>query len=279
VSNGVGKPSDRLECRCSASLRYRGIPSIALALCLVTASAHARGLLGLFAGEDDVPAPVPAAATPASIEPGRPVAWVSALRGVTDPAAQLYGYVPAGTMLDLGSHGEITLTWFTPCREESLTSGLVRVTAAGPQPSGGPPSQSRALSCQPIARLLPGDGPAPRMAAEGPFDPRAWYEVPVNSPEPILRWESAPGAQAQISVIDLDADEPHEIWSAKAYSGAASYPHEAAPIQPGRPYLVRATLDDGTGYGAVFSYDPDLSYSNAPINALVLLRAVSGGAP
>ena len=259
--------------------RYRLIPGVALAVCLIATPAHARGLLGLFAGEDDVPAPVPVAATQAPIEPARPVAWVSALRGVTDPAAQLYDYVAAGTTLDLGAQGEITLTYLTPCREESITGGIVRVNAAGPQVSGGPPARSRALSCRPLERLLPGKSPAARMAPEGPFDPGTWYEVTVNSAEPVFLWDSALGAPAQLAVVDLDAEDPREVWSAKAYSGSASYPHEAPPIQQGRPYLIRATLEDGARYSAVFSYDPDLSYSSAPINALVPLRPVPDGAP
>ncbi len=285
MSNGTGTPSDRPESRGAAPLallasgHHRLIPAITLAVCLIAAPTQARGLLGLFAGESDLPAPAPVTASPAPIDPGRPVAWVSALRGVTDPAAQLYGYVNAGTSLDLGAQGEITLTYLSPCREESINGGIVKANAAGPQVSGAPPARSRALSCRPIDRLLPGKSPSPRMSPEGPFDPRAWYEVTINSAEPVFRWDSALGAPAQLAVIDLDAEEPREIWSAKAYSGSAAYPHEAAPIQPGRPYLIRATLDDGARHSAVFSYDPDLSYSSALVNALVPLRPTREAAP
>lgn len=233
-------------------------------ICLsLTAGVQARGLLGLFADETDAPPPAPAAAAdePAKpVDPDRPVAWISALRGVADPAAMLYGYVKAGTIIDLGTQGEITLTWLSPCREESITGGFVRVTAAGPQVAGAPASSSRALSCQPLDQVLPGARPTARQA------------VTVNASEPLFLWPSRPDASARVSLLDMATGDPTEVWSATIHGNAAPYPHEAPLLDEGRPYLIRATLDDGAVYEAAFSYDPGLRYSNAPINALVMLR-------
>lgn len=225
--------------------------------------ADARGLLGLFAGEQDTaptpPTPV-ARDLPEPSDPKQPVAWISALRNVADPVAVPYGYVNAGARIDLGSQGEITLTWLSPCREESITGGVVTVTPAGPRVSGAPASHSRVLSCQPLDQVMPGGRPA---------KPRA---VAVNASEPLFLWPPQTGASARVSLMDTAGGESAEVWSATVYGNAAAYPHEAPLLDEGRPYVIRATLDDGTVYEATFSYDPDLRYSNAPINALVMLR-------
>lgn len=238
--------------------------AVTAGLCLSPAAgAHARGVLGLFADETDTPMPAPAAAVARPAEradPNRPVAWVSALRNVGDPAAVLYGYVVAGTRIDLGSQGDITLIWLSPCREESITGGVVTVTPAGPRVSGAPASASRVLSCQPLEQILPGRRPAAQQA------------VAVNASEPLFLWPSRADGSARVSLMDLATGKPIEIWSAPVYGNAALYPHEAPLINEGKPYLIRATLDDGTVYEAAFSYDPGLRYSNAPINALVMLR-------
>ncbi len=253
--------------------RLRGrLTRVALAagLCLsLIAGAQARGLLGLFADETDTAPPPPAADIPDPVEttdPNRPVAWVSALRNVGDPAAVLYGYVTAGTRIDLGHQGEITLTWLSPCREETITGGVVTVTAAGPRVSGAPAPHSRVLSCQPLDLVLPGDRPAARQA------------VAVNTSEPLFLWPSRADASARVSLMDLATGEPTEVWYATVYGNAAPYPHEAPLLEEHKPYLIRAALEDGTVYQAAFSYDPDLQYSSAPINGLVMLRAAAGEA-
>ena len=236
---------------------------VATVLCVSLAGgADARGLLGLFAGEQD-PAPTPpttvARDLPEPSDHNRPVAWISALRNVADPVAEPYGYVKVGTRIDLGSQGEITLTWLSPCREESITGGVVTVTPAGPRVSGAPASHSRVLSCQPLDQVMPGSGPTKRPVA-------------VNASEPLFLWPSQPGAPARVSLMDTTGGESVEVWSATVYGNAAAYPHEAPLLDEGRPYMIRATLDDGSVYEATFSFDRDLRYSNAPINALVVLR-------
>ncbi len=246
--------------------------AVAAGLCLsLAAAAQGRGLLGLFADETDAPPTAPADVAPDPLgvaDPNRPVAWISALRNVGDPAAMLYGYVRAGTRIDLRTKGEITLTWLSPCREESITGGVVTVTAAGPQVSGAPAPNTRALSCQPLYRLLPGE-----IVTLGPAEPQ---EGAVNAPEPVFQWPSKPDASARLSLMNVAAGDFVEIWSATVHGSPAPYPHEAPPLEEGKPYLIRATLDDGTVYEAKFSYDPGLRYSNAPINALVMLRAKVG---
>ncbi len=237
-------------------------------LCLAPA-AQARGLLGLFADEPDTPPPMPAvteAVPPA--EPNRPVAWISALRGVTDPAAQLYAYVAVGTRIDLGTDGELTLTWLSPCREDSIIGGVVTVTPDGPQVSGAPAPNSRALSCQPLALVLP-DEPAPTL-----HRPPTHTSAPVaiNTAEPLFAWPPRPGAAARISVTDPALGDGGEIWSAHVGGNAAPYPHEAPRLEEHKPYLARALFDDGVAAEASFSIDPGLRYSNAPINAMVMLR-------
>ena len=236
---------------------------VATVLCVSLAGgADARGLLGLFAGEQD-PAPTPpttvARDLPEPSDHTRPVAWISALRNVADPVAEPYGYVKVGTRIDLGSQGEITLTWLAPCREEIITGGVVTVTPTGPRVSGAPAPHSRALSCQPLDQVLPGI-----QAQQRP--------VAVNASEPLFLWPSQPGASARVTLVATAGNEPAEVWSATVYGNAAAYPHEAQRIDEGKAYTIRATLDNGTVYEATFSYDPDLRYSNAPINALVLLR-------
>jgi hypothetical protein len=253
---------------------------LAAALLLLPATtASSRGVLGLFAGESEpaqpAPTPPPAAET---LPSGRPVAWISGLRGVVDPAAVLYSYVNAGQTIDLGGQGEITLTYLTPCREETIAGGVLRVMPSGPQAGRGSSVRSRALSCRPLAQLLP-DAPASTVPDEGPFDRTLWAETAVNAAEPIFRWPAALGDAARLTLTELDGPEPREVWAAKAYSGAALYPEDAPPLQQGRPYLIRAVPDDGAVYEAVFSLDPDLTYSNAPINGLVLLHAAADGVP
>jgi hypothetical protein len=238
----------------------------ALCLCLAAPGVEARGLLGLFADEE-IPPPLPRPEAPAApaapADPDPPVAWISALRGVSDPEAALYGFVKAGTRIDLGTDGEITLTWFSPCREESIIGGVVSVTASGPRVSGAPAPSTRALSCQPVEQVLPGHGPP------------AAQPIAINASEPVFHWPAAPGA-ARLSLMDITGGMPSEIWSAAVSGGAAAYPHEAPLIEEGRTYLIRAEIDGGTAYEARFSYDPGLRYSNAPINALVMLRAGAG---
>lgn len=237
--------------------------AVAAAVCLPPAAGvHARGLLGLFAQEKDTPPPAPLtlAAEPAEpAGPDRPVAWISAVRGVADPAAVPYGYVKAGTRIDLGGEGEITLTWLSPCREESIIGGVVTVTAAGPQVSGASAPLSRVLSCQPLDQVLPGGSPALQAVA-------------VNTSEPLFLWPSTHDASARVRLLDMATGSPTEIWAATIHGNAAPYPHEAPLLDEGKPYLIRATRDDGAVYEAAFSYDPGLRYSNAPINALVMLR-------
>ncbi|MGE0666425.1 MAG: hypothetical protein AB7O49_07705 [Sphingomonadales bacterium] len=236
---------------------------MAAALCLALAGAvHARGLLGLFADE---PEAVPVTPAPAAPEPGvnavpdRPLAWISALRDVSDPAARLYGYVTAGTRIDLGADGEMTLTWLSPCREDSIVGGVVTVTRSGPRVSGAPAPHSRVLSCQPLDLVLPGPG-----RGHGP--------VAVNSSEPLFAWPAARDMPARLRLLDIGAAEPVEVWSATVDGNAAPYPHEAPLIEEGRSYRIESAFEDGTVYAATFSFDPGLRFSNAPINALVMLR-------
>lgn len=248
-----------------------GLAIAVAALLCVAPEAQGRGLLGLFADEPDAaPAmPVAAAAEAAALPPpNRPLAWISALRGVTDPAAQLYGYVSAGTRIDLGAEGELTLTWLSPCREENVIGGVVTVTPNGPQVSGAPAPNSRALSCQPLELVLPDErAPTPRTPAK-----RAPAPVAVNAAEPLFAWPPRPGAGARISVTDPALGDGGEIWSAHVDGNAAPYPHEAPRLEEHKPYLARALFDDGVAVEARFSFDPDLRYSNAPINAMVMLR-------
>ncbi|MBI1180704.1 MAG: hypothetical protein GC201_09110 [Alphaproteobacteria bacterium] len=261
--------------RRSGQRRGGGTALVALALALAASPASARGLLGLLAGDDAAPA-APAAAPPPETEApaasNRPVAWISALRGVVDPSAVLYGYVREDQRIDLGQQGEITLTYLSPCREESVVGGSVVVTRAGTRTGGGSSANSRALSCRPAADLVLEGNPADRLRREGPFRPEAWYEVAINSADPVFRWPAEIGAPAQVEVTELDTPEPRALWDSKAYSGSVLYPEDAPALQQGKPYRVRAVLDGDRSYEAVFSFDPDLGYSNAPVNALVVLR-------
>lgn len=252
---------------------------LAAALLLLPATtASARGLLGLFAGESETARPLPPPADAEIVTSGGPVAWISGLRGVVDPSAILYSYVSAGQTIDLGGQGEITLTYLTPCREETIAGGVLRVMPSGPQAGRGSSVRSRALSCRPLPQLLP-DAPVSSVADEGPFDRTLWAETAVNAAEPVFRWPAGLGDAARLSLTELDDVEPREVWAAKIYSGAARYPEDAPPLQQGRPYLIRAVPDNGAIYEAVFSFDPDLTYSNAPINGLVLLHAAGDGSP
>ena len=245
---------------------------MATILCLgLATAAQARGLLGLFADDPPSVLPAPSAPSPRPAKPDdppdRPVAWISALRNVDDPAAVLYGYVRAGTRIDLGKDGEITLTWLSPCREEDITGGIVTVTAAGPQVSGAPASRSHVLSCQPLKLVLPEDG--------GPSPPSTRSIVAVNAPEPLFLWPKAAGS-VSLALMDPAEHEAPALWSATVDGGAVAYPHGAPRLEENKPYLIRATLPSGVIYEARFSYDPALRYSSAPINALILLHA--GGA-
>jgi hypothetical protein len=234
---------------------------------------QAHGLLGLFAPDRPSAPPVAERAEATRpVAPKGPVAWISGLRGVADPAAMLYGYVEAGQTFQLGAQGEMTLTFLSPCHEETVVGGTLTVGADGVRINGGAIPNSRALSCRPVRELLPGTDPASKLPDTGPFRQEDWYEVSINSAEPIFRWPASVGDAAQIEVIDLDMTEPASLWSTRAYSGAASYPREAPVLEQGRPYLVRASVGNGPVYEAVFSLDPDLAYSSAPVNGLVLLR-------
>ena len=249
-----------------AALRGQCIGMAAMLFLSLASGAQARGLLGLFADEPDAAPPPPAAAVVAEsappADPNQPIAWISALRGVTDPAAALYAYVTAGTRIDLGTEGEITLTWLSPCREDSVTGGVVTVTPSGPQVSGAPAPHSRVLSCQPLELILPGE--------------RKPEPVAVNAAEPLFAWTPRPEASARLIVMNPAAGDAREVWAANVYGNAAPYPHEAALLEENKPYLVRAIFDDGIVYEATFSIDPGLRYSNAPINAMVMLRAGAG---
>ncbi|MEN3976105.1 hypothetical protein [Emcibacter sp. SYSU 3D8] len=247
------------------------IAAMALCLCLLAPDVQARGLLGLFAEEPPAPAPV-AAPAPRPAQPAaqdRPVAWISGMRGASGRSAVLYGYVHAGDSIDLGTEGEITLTWLSPCREESIIGGLVSVTATGPQVIGAPASESRALSCQPLELLLP-DG----LSASPQEAPQA---AAINTAEPVFVWPAARAASGRLILMDMAGNEPFEIWSARVTGAAAPYPHDAPPLREGRLYRVSAAIKDGVVYRALFTYDPSLRYSSAPINALVVLR--EGAAP
>ncbi|MFN3231655.1 MAG: hypothetical protein ACE363_05795 [Alphaproteobacteria bacterium] len=234
----------------------------------------ARGLLGLFA--DQQPSPVTAPATHVEIPSSPvvsdvPVAFVSDIKGVGNPEIRRFDFAHKGQRIDLGRNGEILLTFFSPCRVERITGGLITLTDSEATVSMDASRQTQGASCRPMEDLPPFKNAQSRLPDEGPFDQTAWAEAVVNS-RPVFKWPPLPpGTVGNVTVWALDHIEPEIVWQTATPLAYAEYPAASRPLTPGLPYLVEVSIAGEAVVKARFSLDLDLSFSKTALNRVIWL--------
>ena len=254
----------------------------AMAFAALPEDASARGFLGLFANEQEpiVPSAPPTVPVTVDVVQGQLeiVAFIAGLRDVNDPQARLYEFVREDTVFDLGKRGELTLTFIDPCHEEVAIGGKVTVTRTTVKLEEGR-LENRAASCRPLHELLPNlvPAPPPPVPPSTLFDPARWREIVINGASPIFRWQAPEtGDLTKVRVLDLDQPEPAPLWEAETPFSSAVYPVDAPELVEGHPYRVVVELPDGQTLSETFSVDLRLSYTNTPLNTLVVPRATPG---
>ncbi len=233
------------------------------------------------------PAPPPTAAPPAGAGPmglqgqtATPVhklgtdavAVVDSTTGAT--GVRQMDYVFAGNTIRLGPKGAVTLSYLSGCLSETITGGVVTVSATGSRVTGGKLQTKAAPNCHPPKPIILASASEAGATVNRitPFTGVNWDERELKSGPPVFKWDKSLGA-VTIRVKDMDKDGQPVIWEAAASQDWVAYPAKETPLARGAPFKVEAVAGGAVVASALFSINPALDVADNMANRVVPLTA------
>lgn len=214
----------------------------------------------------------PGIAGPAGAAEGSPAALVEAVENAPKADVGFLDYVYPGKVIELGSDGMVTLSYFETCLTETITGGRVKVARGASEVEGGK-VDAKKFPCeggQMVVTAETGEAGA-TVSRVTPFAGQDWMEYTVNIPNPIFKWPATAGVTT-LRVLHMDYEPPKVVWEGEVDGNHLAYPADAPPLEIGFPYQVQAMPPDGQPLLAMFSFDPDLDLPDTAMARVIPLR-------
>ncbi len=195
---------------------------------------------------------------PVNADEGSPSALVEAVEKAPDAGVAFMDYVYPGKVIELGSDGTLTLSYFDTCRTEKITGGQVTVSDGASEVEGGD-VESKKFPCQGEQIVVTSETSeaGATVSRVTPFADQDWAEFTVNTPTPVFKWPMADGVTT-LRILEMDSEPPKLVWEGQAQGSYFTYPADAPPLEIGLPYQVQASPPGAEQILAMFSIDPDL---------------------
>ena len=177
--------------------------------------------------------------------PGRAAQPVAIVEDIDAPnaAVQFFDYVDAGTVIELGDSGTVTLGYFASCQRETITGGTVRIGDDASEIENGRIERER-VEC---------DGGGVQLAAAQTGKSGVLvFRVPgktgaSSQPEPTTTiYATSPlidtgttGAGGADSIVVERVDRPPEVHTVKISGRVADLAKESVSLHPGGIYTAR----------------------------------------
>ncbi len=197
-------------------------------------------------------------AGPASAGEGSPAALVEAVENAPDAGVGFLDYVYPGKVIELGSGGKVTLSYFDTCLTETITGGRLTVARGASEVEGGQ-VEAKKFPCQDRQMVVTAETSeaGATVSRVTPFADQDWAEYTVNTPNPVFKWPAAEGVTT-LRILDMDFEPPRLVWEGQVPGSHFTYPADAPPLEVGLPYQIQVSPPGAEPILAMFSIDPDL---------------------
>jgi hypothetical protein len=181
-------------------------------------------------------------------------ALVEEVVGIRSPGIAAFSYLQPGQQIDLGSQGNIRLTYFSSCTVEVIRGGRATIGTVASKVTGGKVERT---TTQCHAQEVAVHSSATEFGASVKrvtlFNAAVWAEATVSTQKPSFAWN---GGAAKLRIVELDSPEPRLVWQGSVKGSVITYPKGAAPLQIGVPYRVEIETAGRPPAATVFSVDP-----------------------
>ncbi len=195
--------------------------------------------------------------SPASAGESSPAALVEAVENAPDAGVRFLDYVYPGKVIELGSGGIVTLSYFDTCLTETITGGRVKVVRGASDVEGGQVDVKK-FPCQGRQMVVTAETSeaGATVSRVTPFADQDWAEYTVNTPNPVFKWPATEGVTT-LRVLDMDFEPPRLVWEGQVQGSHFAYPADARPLEVGFPYQIQVSPPGTEPILAMFSIDPD----------------------
>jgi hypothetical protein len=202
---------------------------------------------------------------------GQASALVEEIKAAPKAGVDFMDFVYPGQNVDLGVRGELVLSYFANCREETIRGGTVTIGEKQSSVQGGRvAARTRSCDSRKFAATTQTAEAGAAVKRLTPFDAKAWAEAALKSRHPIFRWDGE--GVVTVRVLETEAAPPRVVWTGTTSKNWIAYPARAARLKTGLPYEVEVTGGTiGTAH-ANFSIDPGLEIADTVSNRTVPLR-------
>lgn len=195
---------------------------------------------------------------------------VEDLKGAPQAGVDLMDWIYPGQRIVLGSGGELSLSYLSSCRVETIKGGTVTVGQSESRVEGGTlRAQNRPCDPKKFAATTQTAEAGAAVKRVTPFDTRGGDETALSSLRPVFRWQEGGGT---VRLFAVDKPKPELVWSGAAQKSYIEYPTAAPKLLPSVPYTVEVVSASGKKSRADFIINPDLKLADTLMNRTVLVK-------